>query len=670
MGKLYDKFYSPGLYQELWFMWKGKPLLLTDTTATYSSTINDFFHMRHSWAWGPTAQDNWNWLDHYPQDYGWHESSSKPEQISATVAQHATTSIGRSFFGGSEPPVNQYGLTGMEAYGYCFAEQWGRALGVDPEFIFVTGWNEWVAQRFIADSSRSFAGGTIQAGDSFFVDAYNMEFNRDIEPMKGGTTDNYYYQLISNIRKYKGVRPPLEAGTNHVVSIDGTFDDWLPVESIYYDTYGDPVSRDWRGWGDSGLAYSNHTGRNDILQSRATFDSSDIFFYVETAANLTPCTDPHWMELLINTDQDYSTGWEGYDYRIGGYASNGTAVIESGTAGGVWTTVGSADFQTIGNKMELALPRALIGETTQAVEFDFHWADNIQVENDITEFSISGDSAPNRRFNYRYSTVAVEPPDELEFHYETDGDFEGWNEEPRNIDGFTSSNGVLSGVTVTADPYFHNFSVDFDGSDITKIAVRMRATAAGAVQLYWIPDGGDWNYVETQYTQVGQWQIVEFEPSKSSAWAGQRIGVLRLDPIGVAGAGFDVDWIRSAKGDADADGIPDDTEDLVDTDLDGVRDYLDEDSDNDGATDQYENIAGFDPLSPPSEVFRMNESIIPVQLAGKAGRIYSLQWAHSLTPANWSTVETAGPLVVDQPVAFTNGMPSTNGFYRVWVGLP
>ena len=34
--------------------------------------------------------------------------------------------------------------------------------------------------------------------------------------------------------------------------------------------------------------------------------------------------------------------------------------------------------------------------------FDFHWADNIQTEDNIAEFFISGDSAPNRGFNYRY----------------------------------------------------------------------------------------------------------------------------------------------------------------------------------------------------------------------------------------------------------------------------
>jgi len=36
------------------------------------------------------------------------------------------------------------------------------------------------------------------------------------------------------------------------------------------------------------------------------------------------------------------------------------------------------------------------------VKLDFHWADNIQRPDDIIEFSVSGDSAPDRRFNYHF----------------------------------------------------------------------------------------------------------------------------------------------------------------------------------------------------------------------------------------------------------------------------
>ena len=44
-------------------------------------------------------------------------------------------------------------------------------------------------------------------GETFFVDRYDSEFNRDIEPMRGGYADNTYWQMSANIRRYKGARP-------------------------------------------------------------------------------------------------------------------------------------------------------------------------------------------------------------------------------------------------------------------------------------------------------------------------------------------------------------------------------------------------------------------------------------------------------------------------------
>jgi hypothetical protein len=69
---------------------------------------------------------------------------------------------------------------------------------------------------------------------------------------------------------------------------------------------------------------------------------------------------------------------------------------------------GNISYRASGNKIELAIPRFNIGETGSDVKFDFHWADNIQKNNDIIEFAVSGDSAPDRRFNYRYDTSVGE----------------------------------------------------------------------------------------------------------------------------------------------------------------------------------------------------------------------------------------------------------------------
>ena len=50
------------------------------------------------------------------------------------------------------------------------------------------------------------AGKSLEVGDIYFIDQYNREYSRDAEPMRGYHTDNYYYQLIDGIRRYKGVR--------------------------------------------------------------------------------------------------------------------------------------------------------------------------------------------------------------------------------------------------------------------------------------------------------------------------------------------------------------------------------------------------------------------------------------------------------------------------------
>ena len=88
-------------------------------------------------------------------------------------------------------------------------------------------------------------GWTLEPGQSYFVDAYNQEYNRDIEPMQGGHTDNYYYQMISYIRRYKGVREPPTARRDYAIAIDGRFEDWRSVEPEYPNgSVGPPYSSD------------------------------------------------------------------------------------------------------------------------------------------------------------------------------------------------------------------------------------------------------------------------------------------------------------------------------------------------------------------------------------------------------------------------------------------
>ena len=405
--KLYDEFYSKNLYPDLWFRWMGKPLVLANPKEL-TDAQNGFFTVRHSWfarvpgEWFEDGKDKWPWLDYAPQEAGWHVEGV-PEEVSVGIATHPVANLGRSYSKGVQPPHDKYDMTKTAGNGIQFAEQWDRALEIDPQFIFVTGWNEWIAFRFLntADTRHAVAGNPAKEGSSYFVDLYNQEYSRDAEPMKAGHTDNYYYQLASYIRKFKGVRAPEKASGQKTIRIDGSFSDWTAVRPEFRDGIGDTFHRDYKGWGD--LHYKNTTGRNDIIRAKVAYDKQSVYFYAETAAPLTSWKDRNWMQLFIDADMNSKTGWQGYDYVVNyPVVSAASTTLKKSAAGWNWKTTRNVSYRVKGKAIEISIPRAALGLIGKPVAFDFHWADNIQKPNDIIEFAISGDSAPDRRFNYRF----------------------------------------------------------------------------------------------------------------------------------------------------------------------------------------------------------------------------------------------------------------------------
>ncbi|MBE0536216.1 MAG: hypothetical protein IH624_11160 [Phycisphaerae bacterium] len=138
---------------------------------------------------------------------------------------------------------------------------------------------------------------------------------------------------------------------------------------------------------------------------KVAHDAGHLYFYVKTQAPLTPHTDPNWMLLFLDTDQNSGTGWEGYDYLVNyGTIGAGTTMLQKTQAGWNWKDVERVAWKAKGCELELRIPLKSLG-LKGAPAVDFHWADNIQKGNDIVEFAVSGDSAPNRRFNYRFQAM-------------------------------------------------------------------------------------------------------------------------------------------------------------------------------------------------------------------------------------------------------------------------
>jgi hypothetical protein len=396
--RIYELFYKTGLYPELWFRWRGKPLLLCDP-AEAAPEVAAFFTLRKAhWPFELVNTHNaWHWEATYPQVYSYDDDPNRPEQVNVSVGQnlHQETgrvammssgkARGRSFHQGRVDTRSHAYL-----YGFNFQEQWQRALGLDPEVVFITGWNEWIALQL----------NTKDEGPAVFCDQYDLEMSRDVEMMKGGYGDNYYMQMAANIRRYKGMAavPPMWRGKT--INVDGPFSQWDDVAPIYRDHALDTLPRDHAGCGE--FHYRNQTGRNDLRILKVTHDGDNLAFYAQTAAEISPCTDPNWMWLLIGLRDSTAPDWEGFHFLVNRQVSRTHTSVEACAGGWNWTPVETIPYHVEGNHLHLSIPRAFLGIQGQSFTVEFKWIDNTQQPGNILDTYLHGDTAPEGRFRYRY----------------------------------------------------------------------------------------------------------------------------------------------------------------------------------------------------------------------------------------------------------------------------
>ncbi len=470
---IYERIYKEKKYEDLWFYWDGKPLMLYNAEPDhdangsniqhpnlhydaeaktnknnphygdpfyteefykdYSKEVKDFFTLRDMWwgyyEWGKGrfvgAEDRWS----FGYDLGNEKVKAlKPEELvskhqgkleeaAVTPAQHPISLTGKCWTReNGEPELNEYDLPvptfvpwlgktveHPEGYGIYFQQRWDEALQVNPQFLYINDWNEWTAGKYSPPEGQT-VNFMRRANTFHFVDQYNSEFNRCLHPMKDGYTDNYYMQMAQNIRKYKGIRPIPELKGPRTLQIDGKFEDWNKDFIEFRDTIGDTIHRDHPGYG--GLQYKNDSGRNDIITCKTGIDDKTVAFFAETNANLTPHTDPNWMLLFIDTDQNASTGWCGYDYMVNNKIKDDKTTTlmkyDATNTSNPWVEKAELSYRYSGKQLEVAIPREALGiKAGDTVNFDFHWCDNPADLKDAISLCVNGDSAPNRRFNYR-----------------------------------------------------------------------------------------------------------------------------------------------------------------------------------------------------------------------------------------------------------------------------
>lgn len=282
--EIYDKIYKTNYMSDTWFFYNGKPLIIADINDCSPET-RDFFTIKFSqWPNEPDKPNGWPWMDFTRPQRVFEDLEGNPEVINVSVAQHPQLRFGDSLLYGEDGNCGRSFHNGKNdytenayLYGYNFAEQFERALEADPPVVLITGWNEWIAGHWNGTSERPV----------MFVDTASPEYSRDIEMMRGGYFDNYYLQMISYIRRYKGASVPMVHTCGEIAEYP-CFPD------------GDFI-RDNDGYG---THYENRTARNAITSLSVLHNTEKLFFKIGTKAPLVT-QNGDTVKLFISANRDY-----------------------------------------------------------------------------------------------------------------------------------------------------------------------------------------------------------------------------------------------------------------------------------------------------------------------------------------------------------------------------
>ena len=403
--QLYDFIYKDNRYQELWFTDTdegrnpdGKPWLTmrSEQQVYLPKAVRDKFYFRDSqWPNEPFKDNGFPWIE-YERPQPVHNGV-----ISVSVAQNSGMHMSNSVqFKESPNDIDYYNQNWGRGYttegknneelideGANFQEQWDVAIqSQDARIAFILEWNEWAALKLATEVVG--IGNTV-----VFFDCVTPEFSRDIEPISGFFGDNYYMQMIKNIREFKGQSGSGISVETAALQADRISENWNVVQSGVADFAGQKT-RDFINCDGSGR-YQNTTKRNDIVEVRVAQDNSNYYFLLTANEEITAADGSEWMNLWLKT----SESTDGYDFVINRSRENGKASVEK-LVGGNGETVGDAEYIVNGKYIQFTVAKSLLGDHTS---FEFKATDNVDLLSDIMLLYTTGDSAPYGRLNYLFT---------------------------------------------------------------------------------------------------------------------------------------------------------------------------------------------------------------------------------------------------------------------------
>ena len=402
MKRCYDMFYKNDRYSNLWYRMDGEhPLIIGQVDDLYRvcteeefDEISNFFYIRES-QWPDATRFNrregFPWMDwDYPQlNYSGTISVSLAQHPGMRMSEGSGTNHGRGFNYTTFQNDEASARMGTNVEG-----QWKTVFDNYDSInnVFVTGWNEWIAQKMVDGEDQV-----------FFVDTFNELYSRDMEMMKGGYGDNFYLQFSRNIKKYAFTEPVHYKYDTHTIDVNNfEASQWECVKALYKDFEGDAMERDFYR-ADRMDRYYDTTNRNDIVNTYVTHDENNLYIRVETKDDITEpiSTDKAWMNVMISIG-DNEDSFASFSYIINRSRENGKASIEKLNKDFRPSEVGQGDVAYQGKVIQYAIPLSAINRDAKHFEVGIKVCDNIQEQSDIQDYYVSGDCAPIGRLSYTY----------------------------------------------------------------------------------------------------------------------------------------------------------------------------------------------------------------------------------------------------------------------------
>ncbi len=408
ISRCYDNWYKDNKYSNLWFSLDGKKPLIIGKKGevmqlTNGSEIIDKLDIVSGvWPTDPFQDpEAFPWMSwNYPQDnfYGT-MSVSLAQHPGMRMSEGSGSNRGRGFNYSTYSADSENFRAGTN-----FEGQWKTVFdtmdkskeGYDEESevnnVFITGFNEWIAQKLVDGN-----------GQVYFVDTFNEEYSRDVEMCKNGYGDNFYCQMVENVRKFAFTEGNHYIYEKHTIDInDSSLEGWKDVKNSYVDLANDCIARDYAS-ADQHSHYVDNTNRNDIVKTSITHDNDNLYIKVETKEDLTVReeNDKNYMNILLNTKKNEDS-FNGFDYVINRSVLNGKASIERLRKDFVTEKVGECDIVIKGNVLQVAIPLKTLSLSAQNCNLSVKITDNLKDEKDILDYYVSGDSAPLGRLGYEY----------------------------------------------------------------------------------------------------------------------------------------------------------------------------------------------------------------------------------------------------------------------------